>query len=58
MRLFDVYEGPQVPDGKRSLAFALRFRASDRTLDATETAAARDAALASAATRCGAVLRS
>jgi phenylalanyl-tRNA synthetase beta chain len=56
-RLFDVYEGPQVPDGKRSLAFALRFRAADRTLDAAETAAAREAALASAATRCGATLR-
>ena len=57
-RLFDVYEGPQVPEGKRSLAFALRFRAPDRTLDAAETAAAREAALASAARRCGATLRS
>ena len=34
VRLFDVYEGPQVPEGKKSLAFALRFRAPDRTLDA------------------------
>ena len=57
VRLFDVYEGPQVPEGKRSLAFALRFRAPDRTLDATETAAAREGALAAAAERCGAVLR-
>lgn len=30
--LFDVYHGKQVPDGKRSLAYALRFRAEDRTL--------------------------
>jgi len=58
VRLFDVYEGPQVPEGKRSLAFALRFRAPDRTLDATETAAAREAALAEATARCGATLRS
>ena len=57
VRLFDVYEGPQVPAGKRSLAFALRFRAPDRTLDASETAAAREAALAAAAARCGATLR-
>ncbi|MEI6361246.1 MAG: phenylalanine--tRNA ligase subunit beta [Actinomycetes bacterium] len=58
VRLFDVYEGPQVPEGKRSLAFALRFRAPDRTLDAAETAAAREAALATATERCGATLRS
>jgi phenylalanyl-tRNA synthetase beta chain len=57
LRLFDVYEGPQVADGKRSLAFALRFRAPDRTLDAAETAAARRAALTEAAARCGATLR-
>jgi phenylalanyl-tRNA synthetase beta chain len=57
VRLFDVYEGPQVPEGKRSLAFALRFRASDRTLDAAETAAARQSALAAAEEQCGATLR-
>ena len=32
VRLFDVYTGPQVGEGKKSLAFALRFRAPDRTL--------------------------
>jgi phenylalanyl-tRNA synthetase beta chain len=57
LRLFDVYEGPQVPSGRRSLAFALRFRAPDRTLDATETAAARQAALDRAVEQCGATLR-
>ncbi len=57
VRLFDVYAGPQVPAGKKSLAFALRFRAPDRTLDAAETAAARDAALAEATASVGAVLR-
>jgi phenylalanyl-tRNA synthetase beta chain len=57
IRLFDVYEGTQVPDGKKSLAFALRFRAPDRTLDAAETAAAREAALAAAQVQVGAVLR-
>jgi phenylalanyl-tRNA synthetase beta chain len=55
--LFDVFTGGQVPAGHRSLAFALRFRAPDRTLTDAETAAARDAAVARAAERCGAVLR-
>ena len=57
VRLFDVYEGPQVPEGKKSLAFALRFRAPDRTLSADETAAARGAAIAAAERACGATLR-
>ncbi|HNM97730.1 MAG TPA: hypothetical protein PKK40_07285, partial [Marmoricola sp.] len=43
--------------GKKSLAFALRFRASDRTLTDQETAAARDAAVAVAVARLGAVQR-
>ncbi len=30
--LFDVYEGKQVPEGKRSMAFSLQFQADDRTL--------------------------
>ena len=56
--LFDVFTGGQVPQGHRSLAFALRFRAPDRTLTDVETAAARSAAVALAGERCGAVLRS
>ena len=57
IRLFDVYTGDQVGAGKKSLAFALRFRAPDRTLTEQETSAARDAAVALAAERCGAVQR-
>lgn len=57
LRLFDVYTGDQVGEGRKSLAFALRFRAPDRTLKEGEAAAARDAAVASAATSCGAVQR-
>lgn len=57
VRLFDVYEGEQVPEGHRSLAFALRFRAPDRTLTEAETAEARDAAVARAVTDCGVVPR-
>ncbi len=58
VRLFDVYTGEQVGEGKKSLAFALRFRAGDRTLIDAEAAEARDAAVALAAERHGAVLRS
>jgi phenylalanyl-tRNA synthetase beta chain len=57
VRLFDVYTGEQIGQGRKSLAFALRFRAPDRTLTEAETAAARDAAVAMAAERLGAVHR-
>lgn len=57
LALFDSYTGAQVPEGHKSLAFALRFRAPDRTLTDAETAAARDAAVARAAAATGAQLR-
>lgn len=56
-RLFDVYTGEQVGAGHRSLAFALRLRAADRTLTADETAAVREAVVAEAGRRFGATLR-
>ncbi|MGP3949095.1 phenylalanine--tRNA ligase subunit beta [Streptomyces sp. 7N604] len=57
LRLFDVFTGEQIGEGKKSLAYALRFRAPDRTLTAEEASAARDAAVAAAAERAGATLR-
>jgi phenylalanyl-tRNA synthetase beta chain len=57
VRLFDVYTGEQVGDGRRSLAFTLRFRAPDRTLTSEEANVARDAAVAVAAERFAASLR-
>jgi phenylalanyl-tRNA synthetase beta chain len=56
-RLFDVYTGEQVGEGLRSLAFALRLRAADRTLTADETAAVRAAVVEEAERRFGATLR-
>ncbi|MFY9337545.1 MAG: phenylalanine--tRNA ligase subunit beta, partial [Mycobacterium sp.] len=53
--LFDVYTGPQIGEGRKSLTLALRFRAADRTLTEDEASAARDAALAAAGERLGAV---
>jgi phenylalanyl-tRNA synthetase beta chain len=58
IRLFDVYVGPAVPDGAISLAYRLSVRAPDRTLAADEVNAVRDAAVAEAGRRVGAVLRS
>lgn len=59
IRLFDVYENAEQLGGdKKSLAYALRFRATDRTLTADEASAARDAAVALAGERTGAALRS
>jgi phenylalanyl-tRNA synthetase beta chain len=57
VRLFDVYTGAQVGEQRKSLAYTLRFRAPDRTLTAAEATAARDAAVAEAGRRVGAVLR-
>ncbi len=55
--LFDVYVGPGIEEGKKSLAFGLRFRADDRTLTADEASEARAGAVAVAAERFGAVQR-
>jgi phenylalanyl-tRNA synthetase beta chain len=42
-RIFDVYRGAQVGEGRVSLALALRFRAPDRTLTEDEVAELRRA---------------
>ncbi|NMR20571.1 phenylalanine--tRNA ligase subunit beta [Cellulomonas fimi] len=57
LRLFDVFTGSQVGEGKKSLAFSLRLRAADRTLTADDAAAVREQAVAEAGRRVGAVLR-
>ncbi|WP_156251139.1 phenylalanine--tRNA ligase subunit beta [Pseudactinotalea terrae] len=56
VRLFDVYTGANLPEGTRSLAFALRLR-GERTLTGEDTAAVRDAVVAAAGERFGATLR-
>ena len=57
LSLFDVYSGEQVGAGRRSLAYSMRLRAADRTLTVEEALSVRDAAVAEAARRHGAVLR-
>jgi len=57
IQLFDVFTGPQIGEDRKSLTFALRFRAPDRTLTEDDASAARDAAVRCAGERAGAVLR-
>jgi len=55
--LFDVYRGPGIPDGKKSLAFSLRYRASDRTLTDDEVLPQHERLLRKVAGAVGAELR-
>jgi phenylalanyl-tRNA synthetase beta chain len=55
--LFDLYQGPQVAAGKRSLAYTLRFRAPDRTLTDAEADDAMSRIVAEVRQRFGAVIR-
>jgi phenylalanyl-tRNA synthetase beta chain len=57
VRLFDVYTGSPVPEGQKSLAYALTLRAPDRTLTGEEAAEVRRRAVAAVTERTGAVLR-
>lgn len=57
LRLVDDYRGQGVPEGSKSLTFALRFRAADRTLTAAEASDAKLAGAALAAERTGAAIR-
>ncbi|SMX78738.1 phenylalanine--tRNA ligase subunit beta [Brevibacterium aurantiacum] len=58
LETFDLYTGDQLPEGKKSLAFRLTFRAPDRTLKADDASAMREAATQLAAERHNAEVRS
>ncbi|MDH4139754.1 MAG: phenylalanine--tRNA ligase subunit beta [Coriobacteriia bacterium] len=57
VRLFDVYMGAGVPEGKKSLAYALTYRASDRTLTDEEVRPQHEKLLRKVASAVGAELR-
>ena len=57
VRLFDVYEGKQIPEGKKSVAYSVTFRADDRTLTDDEISAVFDKILAGLKEQLGAELR-
>lgn len=55
--LFDVYEGEQVGDGKKSVAYSLLFRAEDRTLTDKEVNEVMDKILSGLKEKLNAELR-
>jgi len=57
LALFDLYRGGQLPEGSKSLAYRLTFRARDRTLTTEEVSGFRDRAVSAAAGAVGAVQR-
>ncbi len=57
LKLFDVYEGEQIPDGKKSVAYAASFRAADRSLTNEEINPVFDKIVNSLETKLGAKLR-
>ena len=57
VKLFDVYKGKGIPDGKKSLAFNLVLRADDRTLNETDSESVMGAILEKLEQSLGAVLR-
>ena len=58
VRVFDVYEGPQVGEGKKSLALRLVFRSEDRTLSEAEVNEVRQGMLTAVGASLRATLRS
>jgi phenylalanyl-tRNA synthetase beta chain len=57
VKLFDVYRGTGVPEGKKSLAFSLELRADDRTLTDADSEAVMSKVLSALEAQCGATLR-
>lgn len=57
IKLFDVYKGKQLPDGKKSVAYSITFRASDRTLTDEEVAKTMESITKALSEKLGAQLR-
>ena len=57
VKLFDIYRGVGVPEGKKSMAFSLELRADDRTLTDTDSEAVMTKVLAALKDKLDAVLR-
>ena len=57
VKLFDIYRGVGVPEGKKSMAFSLELRADDRTLTDTDSEGVMTKVLAALKDKLGATLR-
>ena len=57
VKLFDIYRGTGIPEGKKSMAFSLELRADDRTLTDTDSEGVMSKVLAALSEKLGAILR-
>jgi phenylalanyl-tRNA synthetase beta chain len=57
MRVFDVYRGGQIPEGKKSIAFSVVFQSSEQTLSDEDARKLRERIVKALAERFGAELR-
>ena len=57
LRLFDVYEGKGVPEGKKSLAYTMTFQAAERTLTEADIETVQRTIVDALSAQVGAVLR-
>ena len=57
VRLFDIYRGVGIPEGKKSMAFSLELRADDRTLTDADSESVMSKVLAAVQEKLGASLR-
>ena len=57
VRLFDIYRGVGVPEGKKSMAFSMELRADDRTLTDTDSEGVVTKVLAALKEKLNATLR-
>ncbi len=57
VKLFDVYKGKQIPEGKKSIAYSIVYRHSEKTLTDDEVAKVHDKILRSLEHKLGAELR-
>ena len=57
VKLFDIYRGTGVPEGKKSMAFSLELRADDRTLTDTDSEGVVSKVLAALKEQVNAILR-
>ena len=57
VKLFDIYRGVGVPEGKKSMAFSLELRADDRTLTDTDSDGVVSKVLKALEEKLGATLR-
>jgi phenylalanyl-tRNA synthetase beta chain len=58
VRLFDVYRGPQIGSGKKSLAYGLTYQDPERTMNDQDSTRIRQKIVRKLADELGAVLRS